>query len=56
MDLVSGILRAKEFMSEAYDDGYEDITGVDIVPAVLDTMKQLNTSRRPGIKYELAAC
>ncbi|CAE7549202.1 EEF1AKNMT [Symbiodinium sp. CCMP2592] len=43
-----------EFMSEAYDDGYEDITGVDIVPAVLDTMKQLNTSRRPGIKYELA--
>ena len=43
-------------MSEAYDDGYEDITGVDIVPAVLDTMKQLNTSRRPGIKYELAAC
>ncbi|CAE7862239.1 EEF1AKNMT [Symbiodinium necroappetens] len=43
-----------EFMSEAYDDGYEDITGVDIVPAVLDTMKQLNTSKRPGIKYELA--
>ena len=50
------ILRAKEFMSEAYDDGYEDITGVDIVPAVLDNMKQLNASRRPGIKYEQAAC
>ncbi|CAE7029707.1 EEF1AKNMT [Symbiodinium natans] len=41
-------------MSEAYDDGYEDITGVDIVPAVVDAMKQLNASRRPGIKYEVA--
>ncbi|CAE7208300.1 EEF1AKNMT, partial [Symbiodinium pilosum] len=43
-----------EFMTEAYDDGYEDITGVDIVPEVLDTMRQLNASKRPGIKYQLA--
>ena len=41
-------------MTEAYDDGYEDITGVDIVPEVLDTMRQLNASKRPGIKYQLA--
>ena len=30
---------AKEFMTEAYDDGYHDITGVDIVEPVLETMR-----------------
>eukprot|EP00434_Breviolum_minutum_P031388 symbB.v1.2.027758.t1/scaffold2735.1/size73862/6 len=43
-------------MSDAYDDGYCDITGVDIVEAVLETMRQRN-STRPGMKYVLAdAC
>ena len=37
-------------MTEAYDDGYHDITGVDIVEPVLQTMrwderKRLVTSR-----------
>lgn len=31
---------AKEFMTEAYDDGYHDITGVDIVEPVLETMRR----------------
>lgn len=29
-------------MSEAYDDGYQDITGVDIVEEVLETMRLRN--------------
>ena len=40
----------KEFMTEAYDDGYHDITGVDIVEPVLETMRRRN-SQRPGMKY-----
>ncbi len=27
-------------MSDAYDDGYYDVTGVDIVEAVLETMRR----------------
>ncbi|CAL1151990.1 unnamed protein product [Cladocopium goreaui] len=39
-----------EFMTEAYDDGYHDITGVDIVEPVLETMRQRNVDR-PGMTY-----
>ncbi|CAK9030248.1 eEF1A lysine and N-terminal methyltransferase (eEF1A-KNMT) (Methyltransferase-like protein 13) [Includes: eEF1A lysine methyltransferase [Durusdinium trenchii] len=46
-----------DFMSEAYDDGYQDITGVDIVEEVLETMRQKNATQRPNMKYVLAdAC
>lgn len=33
-------------MSDAYDDGYCDITGVDIVEAVLETMRPQGGLRR----------
>eukprot|EP00931_Biecheleriopsis_adriatica_P030137 TRINITY_DN17787_c0_g1_i1.p1 TRINITY_DN17787_c0_g1~~TRINITY_DN17787_c0_g1_i1.p1 ORF type:complete len:195 (-),score=25.70 TRINITY_DN17787_c0_g1_i1:127-711(-) len=40
-----------KFMSDAYDDGADDITCCDIEPSVLETMRQRNISR-PGIKYK----
>lgn len=42
-----------DFMSNAYDDGFTNITCADIVPEVLDTMRKRNAEERPGIKYAL---
>lgn len=40
-----------EFASEAYDDGFRDITCADIDQCVIDTMRVQNAATRPGIKY-----
>ena len=38
-------------MSDAYDDGFRDITCTDIEASVVDTMRLQNAGVRPGIKY-----
>ena len=40
---------SKEFMSDAYDDGYYDVTGVDIVEAVLETMRRQGSALAAGM-------
>jgi len=39
------------FMSDAYDDGFHDITCADVEHNVVEMMRQKNALVRPGIKY-----
>lgn len=40
-----------DFASEAYDDGFHDITCTDIDQGVVETMRAWNRERRPKMKY-----
>lgn len=41
-------------MSHAYDDGHQNIVGVDLVDAVVETMRRRNETR-PGMAYAVEA-
>jgi ubiquinone/menaquinone biosynthesis C-methylase UbiE len=38
-------------MSDAYDDGIDDITSTDVDAGVVDTMRQRNGTLRPRLRY-----
>ena len=40
-----------EFSEDMYDDGYTDITNIDISNVVIEKMKERNKERRPEMKW-----
>lgn len=53
LDLGCGNARLTE---ELFDDGFKDITGLDISPVVIEQMSKRNAETRPGIKWVVGDC